>query len=1786
MAQLKNLLVNGAARVLGKVYSPEFVGKLTGNADTATSATNDHGGTNIRSNYALYKGFSFSNDGNGIYLKSTAGAGTIATSATMPAATGSAWGVVTPGAQTFGGQKTFTGLIVSATGNNSGVKVGNTYITAIDGELIFQNNTSIRFGTSEWDYNKWAGLKYVPSTKTIYLGIPDGSIFTANSAQTGGTLMLPAIRYLSMNGKTAIDAVDSWLRVNEGKAFSSGVYFGSNIVRTDGQFQVADSGTKFKADSNGNGYFANNITIAGTCPLTFYGSGNGTYTLGCVYVKNSDGIIIEVPRATEAGDGKILALKVRTRGGQPAPEYAGDRLVETDFTYNLGSTTAEFAKGFIRAIAARHLDADAVYSNDHTLYIGYGSAAYTDKTAFYYSPSLSSRTQFAEINSNGLYALTRFGVNGQNTGYTFYVNGTSYFSGNIFPAGNVYIGPSGAGGYLNGSAANGGCNSIMVGDDVWLGDVNQGGIMGMKSTSGANAGFWFYNSSGTNTGKLYVDSSGNLFSNNNNLPLTNNTYNLGSSSYYWANSYVTSTHNNTVFLMDSGSSSATTSTPTALSYGRLQCYGTLAINGNTDNSGTEYVIITSGKGMSSSVADGLAIGTNTLTWQSRNIQTWNAPFLGTVDDYTRVVIALCKTSAASTALDSHCSGEIYTQRPNGLIPIYSAHFNFCSDYGVAQGANYSLFTNFENLSTAVRDGEGYRACTFTYNGVTYAGLEFAQTQACNFYYHGVGNFDPFIVAYYNWNSGSALNAEINNSLAYNKVTRQNFYLKGRATNSDYSEYIGNDSKYMRFHWNGQNGQPTWLWGGNNADNMYVYNPSNFRVANADTVDDCHETAFFRHDRLGVTGISGDDGLWGSTGSRSFHGVLPEGLSGIYNWGQLISFSTDNSGRLQIYAAHTGSSDSTLSYRTGWGTDKKTWRTFIDSGNIGSQSVNYATSAGNADTVDGQHASAFATAGHTHAYLPIAGGTMTGPLNFANGTYNVVGDDVAIGDINVGGCLGIRGLNGNTNIRLVQYGASTTSGTGAPGVSWTCTGNGTSTISGTLSGTFSGNLSGNASSATRAADLSSYSSNPTNSHPGYGARIFYSWNIGNTGSDSEGYSTGITIGSHPSDPNYGFQLVQNLWDDRLYTRRYNAGWQSWKTLAWTSDIPTSLPANGGNSDTVDGYHASSLWRADGATWNPNANVSLTASDNNQEWSFDIRRNGKTGCYWHVWDSSLLTMLKVNADDGKVSAPYNFVGKLEGTAKTLARSGDVNGPMTFNWNGQGGQPTWLWGGNDGSNMYVYNPSNFSVNYATSSAYTNRLNNNGSTASTDPGGLTWNNLDGSVVGAVADRNDTPTGAWWYILRNRHTNTQNDYYTDLALPFNDNGIYYKIVRGGRVANGGWVKVIDQFGGTIRNEATYTPLTISSSAKEASICYHSDVAGYNWIVGPGAGSATPNNFGFYNSSIGYIAHIDAWGNAAFNGNITSSTIYTSNWFRSTGQTGWYSESYGGGWYMTDSTWLRTYNSKSIYSGSGVIRSDAGFQGIKGDQSEINIDLQNSACNVRFTAAASGKAGIYDVKSSKWLLYTYYSYGKINFDNHVQAVGIYNNTCTYAANMHIASDGDIHRTTSASKYKLDIKDIHQPNTYAYNLLKLKPRQWFDKNATERYAKLMTDIYTNNMDEKTTDYSELKKLSLEPCYGLVAEEVKKAGLEEFCVYGPIEDGKEKEIEGIQYERLPILMIPILRDLVNSMKIVIPQIKDKIEDKDLLEQINELQNKFNSFDNTQVIDDKYDVEIKEKITDDAN
>lgn len=51
---------------------------------------------------------------------------------------------------------------------------------------------------------------------------------------------------------------------------------------------------------------------------------------------------------------------------------------------------------------------------------------------------------------------------------------------------------------------------------------------------------------------------------------------------------------------------------------------------------------------------------------------------------------------------------------------------------------------------------------------------------------------------------------------------------------------------------------------------------------------------------------------------------------------------------------------------------------------------------------------------------------------------------------------------------------------------------------------------------------------------------------------------------------------------------------------------------------------------------------------------------------------------------------------------------------------------------------------------------------------------------------------------------------------------------------------------------------------------------------------------------------------------LYAGAFYCANWHRSSGATGWYNESYGGGIYMVDTTWVRVYNSKAFYVANSI----------------------------------------------------------------------------------------------------------------------------------------------------------------------------------------------------------------------------------------------------------------------------
>lgn len=165
----------------------------------------------------------------------------------------------------------------------------------------------------------------------------------------------------------------------------------------------------------------------------------------------------------------------------------------------------------------------------------------------------------------------------------------------------------------------------------------------------------------------------------------------------------------------------------------------------------------------------------------------------------------------------------------------------------------------------------------------------------------------------------------------------------------------------------------------------------------------------------------------------------------------------------------------------------------------------------------------------------------------------------------------------------------------------------------------------------------------------------------------------------------------------------------------------------NADKVDGYHASGLLTAlsnsnygvsitVGGTTKSISNISVdyaysagsatevivnqhTANDTNYPLVWSNQANSSTiieNQLYKSWSDLYYNPKNKRLTVGGSVVASSFVER-GGTSQQLLRAD--GGIATFNWSGQSGQPTWLWGGNNEHSYYVYNPSNFRVAYATS-------------------------------------------------------------------------------------------------------------------------------------------------------------------------------------------------------------------------------------------------------------------------------------------------------------------------------------------------------------------------------------------------------------------------------------------------------------------------------------------------------
>lgn len=246
---------------------------------------------------------------------------------------------------------------------------------------------------------------------------------------------------------------------------------------------------------------------------------------------------------------------------------------------------------------------------------------------------------------------------------------------------------------------------------------------------------------------------------------------------------------------------------------------------------------------------------------------------------------------------------------------------------------------------------------------------------------------------------------------------------------------------------------------------------------------------------------------------------------------------------------------------------------------------------------------------------------------------------------------------------------------------------------------------------------------------------------------------------------------------------------------------------------------------------------------------------------------------NGNKGYTAVRASGFIKNGGNKNQLLRAD--GGVAAFNWSGQAGQPTWLWGSNDGINMYVWNPNNFNVNTA---QYLRSLGN-----------------QNCQIGRTQAYGDVYT----YNTYDGNTGSPTTYTSVIGF---GRGI------GGTVEiAGGWCNT-NLYWRSLRDccEDWYSWRTVLDSNN-----YTDFIGSYYWAnVKISASSSTTTSPTVHTLTATRIC-------AGHNPEIDNS-ISCSNWFRSSGNTGWYNTTYEGGWYMSDTSWIRAHNDVGIYTGGQI----------------------------------------------------------------------------------------------------------------------------------------------------------------------------------------------------------------------------------------------------------------------------
>jgi hypothetical protein len=273
--------------------------------------------------------------------------------------------------------------------------------------------------------------------------------------------------------------------------------------------------------------------------------------------------------------------------------------------------------------------------------------------------------------------------------------------------------------------------------------------------------------------------------------------------------------------------------------------------------------------------------------------------------------------------------------------------------------------------------------------------------------------------------------------------------------------------------------------------------------------------------------------------------------------------------------------------------------------------------------------------------------------------------------------------------------------------------------------------------------------------------------------------------------------------------------------------------------------------------------------------------------------------------------------------------------------------------------------------------------------------------------------------------------------------------------------------GNTVVGDTAFANNTAGSSntAIGDSALYANLTSSYSTAVGYQAGYS--NTVGAYNTFIGYQAGYTSNGSSTGSNSCVGAQA---GYYLTTGIQNQFLGQ-GAGYYITTGS----YNT--------IIGSYNGNQG--------GLDIR-IASNYIVLSDGAGTPGIYGKpNASDWTINT-------GTSGTLYVQGIYTFTSASAANVFVNSGGALLRSTSALKYKQDIRDLEEINV--------------DQIRAVRYKSKCAN------DDQTVDH-----------FGVIADEVDAAGIKELVTYGA-----NGEVEGFQYERLTVVLLKEIQSLRARLK----------------------------------------------------